>query len=549
MKQLLAHINHKCIRTAFLLFTVAILSTQSVSTALAVSVQNSSLANAIRAELDRRTTVIAADKTLAQTTGTSGVSTALVSFLNTVQHSLDTRRQSVNSATTDDQLNSVSTDVDNDYAAYHAADQATKLYSDLKAQDNSLQNLRNLAQEIRDIVNAAKANGATHVNAGVAGFVNLDLINQSIDKLQKSMSSAAIITVALNSMMSLLSSDGGFADSATSATFTQMYTQLSSTEDALSNVSLGLSQLSNITTGNRTGISYCGWWNNCRGMENNGAIQTCGLASNCSDSKNTGTDQSCGILSNCSNSTNNGTTQSCGLASNCSDSSNTGLNQNCGIFSNCSNSTNTGLFVNCGAFSVCAGSTNQGVTQICGILSYCANSQNNGLNQNCGGASNCQNNINNGIAQECGILSNCSNSQNTGVVQNCGGASNCASSVNNGVAITCGTLSNCSNSINNGVVVQCGAASNCSGATNNGLLMICGVLSNCRGSKTDVFVSICGAASDCSGGTTHSFITICGTLSNCSSTISACNLNSDGLPITTSYEAPSLPYRVWSASA
>jgi hypothetical protein len=496
MKQLFAKLNRKFIKPTLLVLTAFVLAGQSISIAMAASpLQNNPLFVSTKTELDRRFTVMATDKTLVQNAGTGSANDALVSATNQVQNTVNTRKQSLEGATTTDQLISIAKNVDSDYAEFRAVSLAATLYADIKAQDGSIQQLRNLAQQIQDTVNAAKTNNATHVNAGVGGFVQLNLINQNIDKLKKSLTSSAIITAALSSTMTLLSSDSDLVDSSTSTTITQLYDQLSVTQNTLSDVGLGLSQLSNLITGNRTGISYCGWWSNCQGMENNGAILVCGGASNCQNSTNTS------------------------------------IAQSCGIFSDCSNSVNNGLFVNCGTLSVCAGSKNIGVSQRCGLLSYCADSENNGLNQKCGTLSNCANNINTGISQECGLLSNCANAQNTGISQDCGTLSNCSDSTNNGVAITCGLLSDCSKSINNAGVIQCGTLSNCSGNTNNSLLIVCGLLSNCSGSQTNTFVSICGALADCSGGTTHAFITICGLLSDCSSTILECSVNSDGEPI------------------
>lgn len=511
------------IRSLLIMFAIFALIIQMASNALAQSpLANNPLTLDVKAELDRRSDNMNNDKQKIQNLNSANVGSSLVTSIDKVLDTINTRKQSLSNVATKDELVKVAGDVDSDYPEYRAVDIAAKLFVDLKLQDKSIKQLRDVATQIKNTLNAAVSNGATHVNAGVAGFILLRLVDESTDKLKKNLTSTAIINAALSSTMELFTDEDDITDSTTAATFTQLYDQLSATKSTLQDVALGLSQLSNVMTGNRTGISYCGWWSNCRGLENNGAILICGVASDCSDSENNGNYMRCGFGSDCSDSENNGGTQVCGILSNCEDSKNTGNSQTCGILSNCANSTNNGLFVNCGIASICAGSKSNGLVQNCGILSYCANRENNGLNQNCGSLSNCQNNINKGIEQQCGILSNCSHSQNTGIVQSCGAVSNCSSSVNDGVAITCGILSDCSRSENNAGVITCGSASNCSGSTNNSLLIVCGILSNCSNSNTTSFVSICGTGSDCSGGSTNSFVQICGILSNCSRTIKEC---------------------------
>lgn len=527
MKKLLTHINHKFIQTAFLLFAVAVLAGQSVGTAFAVTALDTGRKVAIQNELDRRATVIANDKQLVTDAG-SGSTDAFVVMLDSVKHDIDAQKQALGNATTNDQLNDVAASVDTDYDEFHAVDMASRLFADLKSQDKYVQQLKDLAAQVQAVIDAAKANGATHINAGVGGFIAINIVNDNIKKLKKSLTANAIITVALSSTVALLTNDNQIVENSSSSSVSILFDQLTSVQDSLSNVALGLSQLSNLVTGNRTGVSYCGYASNCNGMENNGVISVCGIASSCKDSTNNGIIQSCGIASNCTNSTNSGANQSCGILSNCTNSTNNGVSQTCGIASNCQNTTNNGVIQSCGAFSNCATSTNNGVFVNCGI------------------ASNCSGSTNNGVIQVCGVVSNCQNATNNGVSLTCGVGSICKDSTNNGVAVVCGLVSNCSGAVNNGGVINCGIGSNCTGTTNNGQLLICGVASNCKGSTNNGFVSICGLASDCSNSTTSSFLTICGTASNCSNNNNKQCLNSDGLPVTSaSVEVPALPLRAY----
>lgn len=560
MNQLLSHMQHKYFKPAVIIVAVLALSLQSVMTALAVTpVQNSALAIATKAELSRREAAMNDDKKLVENAGDNTGGDAMMAIVNGVLDTIRIRKDALAGATTTAQVTDVANKVDSDYAEFRSSDLAVKLYADLRAQDNSIKSLRELTKQIKDTVDAAKANGATHVNAGVAGFVKLDLINQNIDKLQKTMTASAIVTVALSSAISLLTDNGDVLTQSTAASISQLYEQLSATQNSLSDVAIGLSQLTNIVTGNRVGISYCGFWSNCRGLENNGVIMICGSLTNCVNNSNNGNAQICGDLSNCVNNTNNsgnqvcgsvtncngntnnGGSQSCGSLSNCVGNINNGITQACGSLTNCANNVNNGVFVNCGSLSVCAGDVNNGIAQTCGNLSYCANRTNNGLNQTCGSISLCINNVNNGVNQECGTFSVCASNANNGLNQTCGDASLCINSVNNGVAIACGTFTNCAGTQNNGGVIKCGNGSTCAGATNNGLLIICGVLSNCSGTKTSGLISMCGTTPTCDSSTNHSFITICGNGSDCSNTARICKVNSDGIPIKSASAELNLP--------
>lgn len=523
----------KIFRPIILVITVLLLSTQSAVIALAVSpVQNNPLSVSTRAELSRRSTALDADKAAIQAIGNNSTATGLIVAIDAVQATINTRIQSLDNAANAEQLVTIASSVDSDFPAFRTADLAAKLYTDLKAQDTSIKELRNLAQEIQDTVNAAKANGADHIVAGVAGFVLLDLINENVDKLKKSLTATTIVNVALASTMSLLADNNGLATGASSSTFSQLTDRLTGVQATLTSVSIGLSQLTNLISGNRTGISYCGFWSNCNGLENNSILQACGLMSSCNGQKNVGAAQGCGVFSYCNGQTNNGGSQYCGLFAQCAGNTNNGLSQTCGVWSWCYSSTNNGLFVHCGLFSYCSGSTNNSLSFVCGS-----------------GWTYCTGNKNNSVTTSCGYLSNCTGSTNTGVTESCGTVSVCDYNKNVGVAIACGTLSSCNGNTNSGGVISCGNASSCIGNTNNGLLVICGVLSNCQGSKTNAFVSMCGDGSACNGGTTSAFITICGSLSNCSSVSRECVVPAVKTSAGPSYSAPRLPSLTFQATA
>lgn len=569
MKRLGAYINFNVFRGMFVMLAMLSLVLQPAQSAFATAtIQNLALAVSTKAELNRREAIMTQNSKSINRVDPNASGSAVLSLVDAVNDAAAYNMQRLSNASTSAEVKSIATDVDDDYAEFRAVDLAAKLYIDLKTQDKSIKELRNLAKQIQETVKAAKANGATHVNAGVAGFVLLDLILSNVDKLDKSLKAGALTSVALSSAISLMTPLGGTLDAvsngASAAALTQLYEQLSAVHDTLNNSALGLSQLSNVVTGNRTGVSYCGFLSNCSGNENDGAVQVCGTLASCTNNKNLGEKQYCGIIANCDNNTNSGGVQSCGavancqnntnsgdvqtcgIISNCTNNSNSGGVQTCGVVANCQNNNNTGDVQTCGIIANCVNNTNTGVVQNCGVGSYCANNTNNGLfvncgalavcagntnegiSQDCGIASRCVDNTNRGLFQDCGILSNCQNYSNNGIIQKCGVLSNCVNNENNGVATICGIISDCANVKNNGGVIQCGTGSTCRGATNNGLLMVCGILSNCTNSRTQGFVSVCGDDFTCETSTPSPFVLICGTASNCSNNvINECQVNSD----------------------
>jgi hypothetical protein len=434
MKNIRNMITRSCLSTAFSLVASLVIFGQAPAMAVtAVPAPLSpaaALSTATSTEINRRLAEITSDQASVKQSSvlSADVKTKLISNLDKEQKDLNDKKQLLGGTSDLDKVKSVATAVDSSFTHYQSTNQAAKLTSDLQLQTQLNGNLTNVANSVQGTIDNARAGGATHVNGGVAGWIGLNQVQNDLDQLKQNLQGTSSINNSVSSMLAIPVNSGL---SAPSTIFSTAFGQLSVSQNTLSNTGTGLSQLSNLVTGNRVGISVCGIKSNCNGQTNNGIIAACG------------------IESDCSNSTNNGGIATCGVKSDCSGSTNNGAIANCGVKSDCSNSTNNGLFANCGVKSDCSGSTNNGAIANCGVQSDCSNSTNNGGISTCGYQSNCSGSTNNGLVMVCGVQSNCSNSTSSGLLFVCGDHSDCSGNHTTAAIFICGSNSNCSTTIVN----------------------------------------------------------------------------------------------------
>ncbi len=194
MKQLLTRNNHrKFTHIAFMVLSVITLAGHTVVNAYAAPTGDSAttiLSTAAKGEVDRRLAEIPTNQKLvkAASSTNSEASAKILSSLDDVKKDLDSLSSKLKTAGTDKaKVKDVASQIDKNFAAYQATNQASKIIADINAQQELSNSLNKIADSIQNTIDAAKTNGATHVNGGVAGFISLKSVQTSLDQLKQNL--------------------------------------------------------------------------------------------------------------------------------------------------------------------------------------------------------------------------------------------------------------------------------------------------------------------------------------------------------------------------
>lgn len=559
--------------------TLRAIDEQQVPLVTVANTNPTALKTATETEINRRITEIQANKKLLRTVTPDAVSVKkkIDGHIDTTLKLLTDMQTVVKNVGNDsDKIQYMAVYTDVQFEQYANVNRLSKLLANQQTQVKYADKLQGTVDLLQKAFDAAKSNGATHVNAGPAGFVSLERMKVNLDKLKQSL--AANSDLAKSSLAVL---DGAILESKplkvasrpTGATVTVASSSSNSTinyadasgqsdiklaafciivciptpqevfnagknliqggatvvqglltgnaaavQSGLNSIGVGVTQVAQISLG-AVGVNVCVSGQDCSRQTNLSLANICMNGANCSNSTNVAF-VNANIGGNTSGSKNVGAINT-QVGGNSSGSTNVGaINSNIAGKSN--GSTNVGILNN-NILSTSNGSNNIGV-----INSYIGSkgigTTNTGvINSNI--ASNTSGSTNTGILDST-LAGNNSNSTNNAVFVSCAVASNCSGSKNTGFAVTCTTGSTCTDSTNTAGIVACGLGANCSGSTNNGAFIVCGAFAVCTGSTNNGFMSLCIGIADCSNSTNNTAINVCAGITNCSTakTISVVNV-------------------------